>query len=177
MTPEERKQLMHLIIATSAYYGHKIEDTVLALYIEDLEDLPLARIAQAIREVRRDPKTTRFPLPAVIRARLTPPETDEDQAREAASRILAAVARYGWSNPERAEAYIGELGWEVVKRQGGWRSVCEGVTEDNKTIHQAQWRDLAASLSRRSRAGTLEQAPALPSPVQPMANLLPEMPR
>ena len=157
-------ELKALIVAHSAYYGQKLDPTVIQMYAEDLADLPIEVLRRALHEIRRDPKVNRFPLPAVIRARVTPPEMDEDQARDAAARIITAIARCGWTNPDSAKAMIGELGWEVVQRQGGWRSICEGVMEENKTIFQAQWRDLAMSLSRRSRAGTLDQLPALPKP-------------
>lgn len=164
MTPQEIQSLKALIVATSAYYGHTVPDNVLALYVEDLADLEFPAVAGAIKEVRRDPKTTRFPLPAAIRSRIAPTESVEDQAREAASRITSAVAKYGWTNPERAKEFIGEVGWYVVDRMGGWQNVCQTLCAENMPSLQAQWRELAASAMRRSKAGTLNVAPALPKP-------------
>ncbi len=164
MTAQEKQQLKAIIIATSMYYGHKLEDQVITLYVEDLEDLEFISVIQAIKDVRRDPKTTRFPLPALIRAKICPPESREDIAREVAARIIQAVGLYGWNNPDRAKCFIGELGWLVVARQGGWRSICQEMNEDNKSIMQAQMRDLAHTLQNRSAQGTLDQAPGLPSP-------------
>lgn len=162
MTREEKAQLMLLISGTSAYYGQELRDDVLALYVEDLEDLSFAHVAAAIKAVRRDPKTTRFPLPALIRDKIAPQPTEENDAAEAAARIAGAVRRYGWTNSDRAREYIGELGWRVVQLDGGWQNVCETLTEDNLGTYRAQWRGLALSVVRRVKAGQGEAPPALP---------------
>jgi hypothetical protein len=164
VTAQEIQQLKALIVATALYYGQTIPDNVLALYVEDLADLPFLGVAAAIRDVRRDPKTTRFPLPAVIRARLMPAPSDEGEAQEAVSRLIAAVSKFGWVQPKAAREFMGELAWTVVEREGGWSNVCSELNESNIGMLRAQWRDLAESLSARSRAGTLNTPPALPKP-------------
>jgi hypothetical protein len=164
MSPLEIQQLKALIVATAMYYGHALPDQVLALYLEDLADLPFAAVVDAIKEARRDPKTTRFPLPAVIRAKIAPVESDDDLAIEAVSRVVAAVSRYGWCNSERARDFVGELGWRVVEMEGGWKTVCETLTQDNIGTLRAQWRNLARSSITRGKAGTLDVAPRLPEP-------------
>lgn len=164
MTDQEKQHLKALIVATSMYYGHEIPDPVLNLYVEDLEDLPFAAVAGAIKEVRRDPKTTRFPLPAVIRERLEPAQDLESQALLAVGRIIEAVARFGWTNSERAREVIGELGWQVVEREGGWQNLCGELNQDNIGMLRAQWRQTAIAVGKASQAGTLSDAPALPKP-------------
>lgn len=62
--------VIKLMIAMAAYYGQKIEDHVLLMYAEDVSDLPLEGVKRAFHEIRRDPKVTRFPLPALIRERV-----------------------------------------------------------------------------------------------------------
>lgn len=164
MTLQERQQLKATLVATSLYYGQDLADSAILLFVEDLEDLPLAEVMAALKRLRRDPKVSRLPLPAVIRAQITPPENDIDEAREASSRIMAAIARFGWPNSEQARMYIGELGWAVVQRQGGWVSVCQVLNDSNKASFHAQWRDLAESLRKRAMAGNLDTAPGLPEP-------------
>lgn len=173
MTPQEVAKLKLLIIGTSKYYGQQVQDDVLALYVEDLEDLPFELVVQAFKDVRRDPKTTRFPLPALIRDRIAPANTDENDAQAAVNRVIEAVSRFGWSNPDRAEAFIGELGWRVVRSDGGWRQVCEALTSENLNTSRAQWRTLALALIRRSRMGTLDTAPALPGKTTEALRALP----
>lgn len=162
MNQSEIQNLKLLISATCSYYGHPISDDVLKMYVEDLSDLPFDRVTIAIREARRDPKTIRFPLPAIIRAKIDPPETDELNAIEAAGRIVQAIARCGWNHPEEARAFIGELGWIVVQRDGGWLNVCQTLNEDNLGTLKAQWRGMAQVVSRRSKLGIADQAPGLP---------------
>jgi hypothetical protein len=164
MTPEQQRALRGLVIGMSAYYGQTYPDDAIRLYVSDLVDLPYDDVVRAMGEVRRDPKTTRMPLPAVIRDRLQPADTLESNARESASRIATAVSRIGPYRTAEAKAYIGELGWEVVKRQGGWEETCAALTYDNATTLQAQWRELAISLGRRARIGLLDTPPSLPKP-------------
>lgn len=164
MSPQEKQQLKALIVATGLYFGHEIPDSVLPLYVEDLADLNFADVTRAIGEARRDPRTTRFPLPAVIRAKLTPSVSDEDVAAEAAARITGAVRMYGNTNADRARKYIGELGWRVVQLDGGWQNVCETLTQDNLGTFRAQWRNLALTTARQAKLGTLKEVgPALPT--------------
>lgn len=164
MTDQEQAHLKVLIVATSAYFGHQIPDNVLALYVEDLADLPFSEVVGAIKEVRRDPKTTRFPLPAIIRDRLQPAITDENEAIEATSRIISAVAKYGWTNPDRAKEYIGELGWRCVGLEGGWQRVCETLKDGNLGTFRAQVKSIALTQVKRSQAGITDEAPSLPGP-------------
>ena len=187
MNQAELTQLKGIIAMTAAYFGAPLADEVIAMYAEDLADFPFAAVTQAIKEVRRDPKTTRFPLPAVIRSRLMVVESDEDRARDVAARLLASVRRHGsyWASgftsngqkffqgaerklflawEEAAKSEIGELGMVVVKRLGGWTSICDFSENSSPSTFQAQLRDLAISVQNQARAGTLHLPPSLPSP-------------
>lgn len=158
---DERAALKALIVMTSAYYGQRLDDTVVEMYAEDLADLPLDAVRRALVEARRDPKQRTFPLPAVIRDKIQPFDNADADAKEAAGRIVAAVSRFGWNNVARAREYVGELGWAVVERQGGWETLCRTLTEDNIGQMQAQWRDLALSVSKRAKLGILNEPPRL----------------
>lgn len=173
------QRIKALIVATSAYYGQKLDDHVVAMYAEDLVDLPVEQIERVLKEVRRDPKTTRFPLPAIIRDRLTPAITPENEALESVSRIIAAVSNIGPYQLERAKEFIGTLGWEVVKAEGGWENVCMNLTDDNVGMLRAQWKHLALAKIARAKNGLTDTAPALPAPSGPinLTKLLPEMPK
>lgn len=101
----------------------------------------------------------------------------EEAGREASARILAAVSLHGWPNPDKAEAYIGPLGWEVVRMQGGWAQVCDTLTTSNSGQYQAQWRDLAITLARKDDLGLslppgMKNKPrSLPLPISTAINL------
>lgn len=164
MSPQERQSLKVLWVKLSAYYQFPLRDEVLEMYVEDLEGLPAELIGAAMQEYRRNPKNTRVPLPAQIRALCEPQVDDDSLAREAASRIVSAVRTIGYPSPGSAREYIGELGWKVVERNGGWMSLCQNLMEDQIGTFQAQARDLAKAQIQFARAGRLDEAPALPSP-------------
>ena len=165
MNEIERRDLKALIIATSAYYGQQVRDDAIKLYVEDLADLEFSDVSRMIGELRRDPRTRGFPLPAVIRDRLRPAVSEDNLGREVAGRIISAVVRFGWCNPSQAREFIGDLGWRVLSDlQGGWRSFCETLNHDNVTTMQAQLREQVVTTIRLSRSGELNQPPALPAP-------------
>ncbi len=96
-------------------------------------------------------------------------QSPEDKGREVGERMWAAISRFGYCGrlPE-VHAYIGPIGVEVVRMQGGWANVCEIATDDNGAALKAQWRELAAVIARRGSA-------ALDAP--PDFNKLPERAR
>ncbi len=164
-----------LLVGLSAYYQQQIPDVALSMYAEDLADIPAHLVQNAAREYRRNPKHTRFPLPAALRAIAIPEDDPEGAAREAAARIIGAVEKNGWPNPDRARAYIGELGWAVVQRLGGWPSICQTLDQTDIGVFQAQARDLAKVLHGKSKSGTLDEAPGLPQPETQQENQLTAM--
>ena len=158
----QRDKVAKIVIALAEYYDKILSTTQLAMYVEDLVAIEPEDLIKAVRIYRNDPKNERFPLPAKLKAMVVPANTDEDQARDASARIIASVSKFGPYQEQRAKEYIGELGWLVVQRQGGWRATVEALTYDNQGQLQAQWRDLALSLARRSKLGLVDQAPELP---------------
>jgi hypothetical protein len=163
---QKLQAIKKLLLGLAAYYEKALTPAQLGMYAEDLEDLELEAIGRAIRNVRRDPSQKFFPLPAVLRALIVGDRRDE--ALEASNRIVQALSSYGWTNPERARQFIGELGWRVVEREGGWENVCRAVQSyDDLGTLKAQWRELARSILARADSGRGDQAPALPggSPV------------
>lgn len=162
MTQEETKQLKALYVATALYFDQKIPDPALALYCEDLVDLSFSDVSRAIGELRRDPRTTRCPLPSMIRARLTPESNPESEAIMVIGRIVQAIAKIGPYRTADAKHSIGAIGWRVVQMDGGWEQVC-GYTTDALGIHKAQWRNMARALIERG-VGDETETPRLPEP-------------
>ena len=139
-----KQALKEAIILTAAYYGWNLSEPVLAMYLDDLEDLPTGEVIAAYRDWRKNPKNKAFPLPAQIRG-MVRPEVDADAAaKEISARISGAIVKFGYANSPDARAFIGEVGWQVVERFGGWSHICQnhGVTID-PTAFAAQARELA----------------------------------
>jgi hypothetical protein len=162
MTQQQKQELKKAFALLAAYYQTQIRDEVIVMYVEDLGELTFDQAAKALNDWRRNPKNTRMPLPAQIMSLIHPPDDDDSLAREAAARIISAVSKHGYNRPEEARAYIGELGWSVVEKQGGWYTLATSMMEREKPTLQAQYRDLAKSQLILSRQGRLDKPPELP---------------
>lgn len=139
-------RLKETIINVASYYGRTISAPVLAMYAEDLADLPEDEVISAYTAYRRNPKNTQFPLPAQIRGVVSPAIDPDSAAREIASRINHAVVKFGWANAPEAHSYIGELGWDIVNRSGGWSYICQNLgVQLDPGVFSAQVRELAKS--------------------------------
>lgn len=146
MTENEIKQLAGLWAMYAGYYRTKLDDQVLRMYADDLADLDFAEVRNALDQYRKNPKNRVLPLPAMIREIIEPQVDPDSAAREIASRIVGAISKCGWSNPTGAREYMGEIGWEIVRRFGGWQYICEnhGLSLQPAAF-MAQARDLAKS--------------------------------
>lgn len=160
MNAQKLKELKKLYIGLAEYYRVEITPGQLNAYAEDLFDLDLDLVAAAISRIRKTPGNVFFPLPAVIREAVQ--GSARDEAIEASNRIVQAMSRFGWNNPEGARNFIGELGWRVVEREGGWQSLCQRTTNEELPTLKAQWRELAAVTQRRMVSGIDNAAPQLP---------------
>lgn len=154
-----RIEVGKIVIGLAEYYEKQITPSQLDMYVDDLMEIDPPDLLQAIRIYRKDPKNDKFPLPGKLIGMIRLP--DDQKARDAVARIMTAIARIGNYRTADAQAFVGELGWEVVKLQGGWEDVCKGITDDNKGILQAQWRELAISLLNKHRLGLTNEAPTL----------------
>lgn len=163
---QKRAHVSKLLVQMAEYYGRTLTPNQTNMYAEDLMRLSIQQISEALKAYREDPKNRTFPLPAQLIQIVDPQSqlTAEDYAKDAASRIVAAVSEIGPYNSAAAQTYIGELGWLVVEREGGWANICRELSYENMGTLKAQWRELAISLYRRASAGEINQAPKLPSP-------------
>ena len=157
------RELKEFVIGFAEFYGEQLSEMRLELYCQALSGITRQELVRAAGEVMRDPKVMRFPLPAVLLERIRPAANPEHDALEASSRIVQAISDYGWTNPGPARAFIGELGWRVVEREGGWETLCEKVRSEQIPTYRAQWRESAKAIQARAQRGELG-APGLPEP-------------
>lgn len=158
-----KEALGEIIFALGEYYDKKLTATQIEMYVEDLMVLSPEQLTFAVRKYRTIPENHFFPLPAKLIALVTPKENTElDLGREVAGRIIQAVSKFGQYLHEEAKEFIGQVGWKVVERQGGWSNVCSELNNDNKGMLQAQMRDLAISIMRMGSNGTLDAPIGIP---------------
>lgn len=131
MSPEETKQLKAIIATTAFYYSQQVRDEVLQMMADDLSDLNFGLVIKAYADIRKDPKCQRFPIPSQIRVKVSPTITDDEQAKRIAETAIGCVTKYGWPNPDEARKEIGEIGWAVIQRRGGWSEFCKDADSDH----------------------------------------------
>lgn len=165
MTENQRKELGKTLNMLSIYYNQPKPIEVLRMMVSDLADLDFNEVMEAIDSYRREPENRTFPLPAKLRIIINPVQSKESLANESASRIRAAISKFGYWQPTEAKNYIGELGWQIVERNGGWQYLCEnhGVELDPLIFH-AQARDLAKSMLESQAVGNFDKPIGLPEP-------------
>ncbi len=162
MTKEQLIMLKKIISTASAYYGKQLTDEAIRMYADDLSDLDYFKVFRAMQSYRLDTKNRQMFLPANIREIVNPNPAAKDLARVTAIRIREAVGKFGWPNPEEAEAFIGHEGWKYVERFGGWKHLCENLGVDiQETTFLAQARDAIESTINLQRAGLDMDKPAL----------------
>lgn len=149
------KQLYDVILKNAVFYDVQMSEVKLKILAEELVDLPIEQVIRAYDFFRREPNRRQMPMPADVRARVAPSHITNDQfALEASNKIVEAMSKFGWTNPERAEQFMGPIGWEVVKREGGWAQICERTKNEDLPILKAQWRELAKVVAVRQAQGS-----------------------
>ena len=157
----ERDRLAGVIGDVATLYGKSMTRPEISNYINAMvKFIPdsFENYMKAFDEYTKDIRNKYFPAPASLTPYLRKSQSSDGIANEVSSRIRSAISKFGWPSPAAAREYIGELGWEVVKRSGGWQHLCEnlGVTLQPLTFH-AQARDLAKSLHESAALGVYDQ--------------------
>lgn len=143
------ENLTSKIIALAAYYRETISTDQLLMYAEDLQCLSFEELSIAIKSYRMNPKNKFFPLPSALIDLVRPFESNEDEGRLAAAKIIGAISKFGWNNPDKAREFIGEVGWNAIQILGGWTALCESTDDDNKSTVSAQLRNLCETVNKR----------------------------
>lgn len=161
LTQNERDQLGLKITEVAFLYSYDLPKhnaikfiDILIKYIPDTFD----RYMMAIDKYVQEPKNKIFPSPMNLKNYLSDELSDDAKANEIASRIRLAISNYGWSEPNKAKSFLGDAGWRVVDRFGGWQYLCEnlGVTI-NTTAFYAQARESAKSIIEANYKGILDK--------------------
>lgn len=168
MTKQESVVVGEAWLSLAQIYGKELQAPALKIILHAISDLDKNAVMAALGKWAAVSKQGRHPYPIEIREMVNPTIDEDSIARETASRVMSAVRQFGYTRPTEAKVYIGDLGWRIVARYGGWQTLCDelGVSLDVGTF-QAQVRDLAKSLRQFAKAGELDQAPSLSSSPDP----------
>jgi hypothetical protein len=173
VTIDHSKKLIALLVLMAEQSGEKVSDPRMEFMVRRLLPLGADRVCHALEGLLETSR--RFPTVAEVKTAMGITEqTDEDKGREVGERMWAALCRWGsqMSRWDEIAGYIGPIGVEVVKMQGGWQAICEVATNDQAATFKAQWRGLAAVLAAKGERG-VDEVPdftALPSGIVELAD-------
>ncbi len=141
----------------------------LAVWYADLKDIPAETFDEACATARR----TLDGFPSIAWFLRTADNINLDASgvgEDTAERIEGAIKACGYTNPDGARSYIGELGWAIILDQGGWTSVC-AVTYDELISMRRLWRDAARNRFIKLAASGANRGIGLPSAQNSVAAL------
>lgn len=160
MTSTEKENIAKILPVMAEIAGATFSTAAIIMMVESMDDLDYATVIQTLTNWQRTEK--KFPHPSDIRAKVMPEMDNKDDAILVANLIITAVSKYGYTNPEQARKFMGDLAWETVIKMSGWKHICETLTIDNEGIIRAQIRGMAEVVSKKAKRGELDQTPQLP---------------
>lgn len=143
----------------------QINQTMLRVYDIAISPYGYEVGVAALQSLMLETKIWQMPTPNSIIEKIKNKPARVSDANEIAGRIMESLSEFGYSHSLRAREYIGDLGWMVVKRFGGWAYLCSevGVTLNTSTT-RAQLREMALSLMDINEKRGLDEAPQLEAP-------------
>lgn len=153
-----------MLIDMAKFYSEALDERQLEMYVKVLTQFPTELVLECGKEYVHDVRNTRFPIPPhkIMERHLPKQATPKDVARDTSLRIRTAVSKYGWCNPNEARDYIGETGWQIVERFGGWMHICQNLgVEIQESTFLAQTRDAVESELNLQSAGIDTKRPSI----------------
>lgn len=142
-----KKDLLNL----GEYYGKILTPNQLQMYSEVLVSLPYETFTASIKKYINNASNVFFPLPGQLIGITT--GDDKDHALEAVEIVLKAMSKFGsYADIEKVKEFVGPLGWQLIKSEGGWNNICASTTYDKLPILKAQWRESCKSFLARETA-------------------------
>jgi hypothetical protein len=139
-----------------------LSQMLIAIYDKAMEPYGYERAVAAMNILIMECRSWQMPTPHQIVEKINNKPSRISEANEVAGRIMQAISDYGYTRGSEAHDFIGDLGWQVVRRFGGWTSLCcdMGLTLDPSSS-RAQMRDIALALMDINDHRSIEEAPKL----------------
>lgn len=160
LNQNERNSLAQQLLNLSIFYGKfDLTKEQISTYISVLENhfkKDFNVLSGALENYSKDSKNKFFPAPANLTQYLNPESSPDSLSNEIASKIRQAISEIGYVSPSRAKLFVGDIGWQVVQRSGGWQYLCEnhGASLSPLTFY-AQSRDTAKSIIENNKISGL----------------------
>lgn len=141
------KEVKLEILGMAGAFNINVNEATLGWYNHALSHLDPENVMKALRIYARTTKQQRLPTPMQLEELLSPRVNPQLESINAVSRITEAVSHFGYMRGEEARLYIGDLGWVIVLRFGGWAHVCENLGVNlNLNSTFAQMRDTGTAI-------------------------------
>lgn len=157
---ERLKKIRSLIIENLTYYDAPINEMKVKMFAKELDDssLDLNKISDSFRFFRLEKGRRLMPMPSDIIAWCIPKDDPDAIALDTAAKIIQSVSKYGYTNKDHAEKFIGPIGWQAVTRFGGWQYICENLgLKINTQTFFAQCRDLIKATMKLDSSREIER--------------------
>lgn len=161
-TLEKEALLIKAVTATAKAAGKDVDDWGMDVWVDALSSVDDDAFARSLAFLRAQYKAQRLPSVKEVENAAHQRPADKNDRLEAVARICAAIRSHGRYNVEDARIFVGELGWAIVKRFGGWAAICDVESEKDLAVMRAQMIQLGESVQERASLGVLNEAPRLP---------------
>lgn len=156
----ERQKIQQAVLVLAETQGKQMSSASLKLFTDALGDISAKQVEVAILEHLRGPSGRFFPSPGDLLTHIHQFQTVPQAANECVSRVIEAVSRFGYVDPEGAKAFLGPLVWGALPGAVGWKEFCSS-DESQRGVQRAQLRDrVAAALQRENPTGQVCLPPA-----------------
>lgn len=147
MTENEFKVIFGIIVAS--YDSFKADKYKLAIWYEELKDIPYKVLESCVRTWVSTNKWA--PTIADLRETALKMSEGEDDWGKGWEEILKAISKYGYTQPEKAYASMSEI-TEKAARRIGFVNIC---MSENIAADRANFRDIYNQLSERKKKDAL----------------------
>ena len=146
----ERTEFAKSLYLLARECGKELNDDLMALYSRALEPMGYDEASHAVRFILMSRRSNEpFPTPREIMDAI--PHDEQMSPDEIANRMCGAIAKFGSYNAKDAEAYIGAIGWKIIRDGGGWSNLCLHMRPDQMPTVRAQWRKQIEAAQSRER--------------------------
>lgn len=147
-----QNDVVKALMAMAVIYDKQMTEAAADLLVSDLSEFEPAKILGALKLCRLE--LTRFPTTAEIIKRMSV-KSESSQAQEIVATIFKAIAWNGYTNPQGAQAMIGEVGWKAVQYMGGWQRLCDSPAEDTGMLRAQIRKAVESAVEEKTRCDVL----------------------
>lgn len=162
-------KIIKIVTACANVANKQIDDFGMDIWVESMMNMTDEEFDRALEFLRTCYREQRLPKITDVESYAKQQLAGEEESQRAVDLIAEAIIRYGYTNPDRAKAYIGEFGWKLVSEIGGWTNICSIESMRDLDFAKTSWLKTAKILHKRAALGIIDKKPELPKPSNQIA--------